>query len=64
MILDLDYIAFKTEFTFWISEITPYAQWQGCIMSPCVEGIRSTVLARWTAGQQGKRSILHQGHDA
>ena len=25
-------------------------------------GIRSTVVARWTAGQQLERAILHQGH--
>ena len=24
--------------------------------------IRGTVVARWTAGQQVERSILHQGH--
>ena len=27
-------------------------------------GVRSTVIARWTAGQQDERSILHQGHDS
>ena len=27
-------------------------------------GIRGTVIARWTTGQQGKRSILRQGHDS
>ena len=27
-------------------------------------GIRSSVVARWTSGQQAERSILHQGHDA
>ena len=27
-------------------------------------GVRSTVVARWTAGQQVDRAILHQGHDS
>ena len=27
-------------------------------------GIRSTMVARWTADQKVKRSILHQGHDS
>ena len=29
-----------------------------------VGGIRSTVITRWTAGQQVERSTLHQGHDS
>ena len=28
------------------------------------EGIRGTVVARWTAIQQVERAILHQGHDS
>ena len=27
-------------------------------------GVRSTVVARWTACQQVERLILHQGHDS
>ena len=27
-------------------------------------GIRSSVIARWTADQQADRSILRQGHDS
>ena len=27
-------------------------------------GIRATVVARWAAGQQVKRSVLRQGHDS
>ena len=29
-----------------------------------VEGIRSTVVAHWTAGQHVKQKILHEGHDS
>ena len=30
----------------------------------CAGGIRGTVVARYTAGQQVERSFLHQGHDS
>ena len=33
-------------------------------MSGVVEGIRGTVIARWTTGQQVERSILRQGYDS
>ena len=26
--------------------------------------IRTTVVARWTAGEQVERSIMHQGHNS
>ena len=28
------------------------------------DGIRGTVVARWTAGQKVERLILHQEHDS
>ena len=35
------------------------------VFSPDLKGgIRGTVVARWTSGQQVERSILRQGHDS
>ena len=34
------------------------------VLQVVIWDIRGTVEARWTAAQQVKRSILHQGHDS
>ena len=41
--------------------------WLGMSSDPSIQhvgGIRGTVVARWTAGQQVERSILRQGNDS
>ena len=57
--LSCDTILFYMVFQFWRILSYFYSMW--IILSLKQGGVRSTVVVRWTVGQQVERSIMHRG---